>query len=1379
MDQDTKIIKIILDANQATQARKKYEEQQIKAHQNYLDALRRGDQEGMRRAKAEEARAKQALDRMMSRTQIIDRALRNLDKATPKELKKVIKEINDALNSGNVERNSQEWQELTAKLRDARQELRQINNESRAAAETLPSEKNAWARFGQRWVGITSIISNATNAITGAFNSMNRYVTQYAEMAEHMAGVSKYTGMTAKEVDELNEAFRQMDTRTSREALNDLAADAGRLGIQGKQQVLDFVEAADILNVALGEDLGEGAVKNIGKLAQLFGDADRMGLKQAMLATGSVINELAQSSSADEGYIMDFTARLAGMARQAGMTQAQVMGLASVMDQAMVNAEEGSTALSRLIQVLYKEPARLAAAVGLDVQQFTALVKQDANAALLEFARAAEQLGGMDRLAPILGDLQLTGAGVTKVITSLANNIQRVKTTQEQATRAFSEATSVQREFDAANNTLQARLEKNQARLREVALTLGKELLPIVDTGTRGLTAFLQGLTATATWLKNNWKALVALSSAIGLYEIAVHYATIKETLHTKAITAKNLAMATGSRVIANLRAAQIKLNAAMRAHPYAAIVTAVMAICAGIALWLNRTRELTQAQREQQAIDKDNIELQQAGAKATAATENRIRLLTAIVHDNTRSLSERRSAIQALRRLSPDYRAEISAEGKVTNENTKALKDYIEQLRRAAIEKAAIAKTESLTGSLLEYEESKGRRRNAVSIRRKRLQDLLTQINPALIGKDLSEVYDVAFAEVQKRLPNTAQGYRYVDYKGYDKVLTYIKQIREAEGWVDDINGKITTTQKRIAAVTATAKKMGATFTQAISGDTGEAPGKGNTPTAPTPTQGKDTDPAEALKKQTRIARLQLDIQREQGILSLSDYNEKAYNLQRTHLRTLRELYKEGTEERLEADKELATLERRHREEQNAWSIRDTDRQEKEEAENIRQNYLHGLISHEQYERAKTETTLRYIAKRISLQREAGNEEEANRLQATYDELSQQDQLKRQEDFWQKVETLQREHLKKSAEEQMQTELDLAQQMHTMGLLSEEQYQQALASIRKKYARGGEGSDTAIGGSADPISSSLVNTFRVFDQLDQRVRDGQATWQDYAAAGVASLQVVTATLQSATALVQANMQVETAAVNQRYDREIQRVGANTRQGKKLEEKRQRELAAVKTKYNKKQMAMEMAQAVSMTAIAAINAYASASKVNFILGPIAAAAALAAGAIQIAAIKKQHEAQEQGYYSGGFTGGRDYRRKAGIVHEGEFVANHQAVANPAVLPLLQLIDHAQRTNRIASLTAEDVSQAIAAPARTAAHAEQTTQAARTIAGAATTGAGAVVKVVSEPQTEQLEVLNRLSEQLDKGVTAVVAIDGPQGFDQQWTRYNRLRGRKQS
>ncbi|MGM9693083.1 MAG: phage tail tape measure protein [Alloprevotella sp.] len=113
--------------------------------------------------------------------------------------------------------------------------------------------------------------------------------------------VTKYTGIAAKDVEELNEEFKKMDTKTSREALNDLAADAGRLGLKGKKDVLDFVQAADQINTALGEDLGEGAVKNIGKLANIFGDDQRLGLKQAMLSTASAINELAQRGRTEFG----------------------------------------------------------------------------------------------------------------------------------------------------------------------------------------------------------------------------------------------------------------------------------------------------------------------------------------------------------------------------------------------------------------------------------------------------------------------------------------------------------------------------------------------------------------------------------------------------------------------------------------------------------------------------------------------------------------------------------------------------------------------------------------------------------------------------------------------------------------------------------------------------------------------------------------------------------------------------------------------------------------------------------------------------------------------------------------------------------------------
>lgn len=724
--QDIKTVKLVINSDQAQQKLDDINKKLETARQKRAEAFERGDAKALQTYTREVKNLERQAKRMQSRAQTVEKVLKNLDKATPKELKETIKEINKELESGNVERGSDQWKTLTRALTEARTELNKISEETKAAEIGLD-------KWGNKWVGFSTIITYAKDTLNNALNTMQGYVEEFAEMDEHLANVTKYTGMSREEVEELNEAFKRMDTRTSRAALNDLAADAGRLGIQSKQQVLDFVDAANVLNVALGEDLGEGAVKNIGKLAQLFGDSERMGLKQAMLATGSTINELAQSSSANEGYIMDFTARLSGMARQAGMTQAQVMGLASVMDQSMVNAEEGSTALNRLIQELYTKPAEMAKAVGLDVKKFTTLVKQDANAALLEFASAAQKLGGMDALAPRMAELQLTGVGVTKVITSLANNLELVRSTQLQATEAFSQADSVQKEYDKANNTTQAQLEKSKQKLADLRTELGEKLMPVFTTATNGLTAFLQALMAVGTFAAQNIESIGMLTLSVLSYTASIKICTAIETTKNIAVSMFSRAAATvraaglmltasyakltGNAVL--LRAAQMKLNATMLANPYAAVLAAVVAVIGAVYLLASRTKELTREQRLQKEIQADSLELEKQGAEATAKTQNKIKLLTAIVHDNTRSLAERKKAIHALQQIAPQYQAEINEEGRITRENTKALTDYIEQLKKKAIAQAAIAKTDELTGQLLDLEMSRDRRRNAVSIRK------------------------------------------------------------------------------------------------------------------------------------------------------------------------------------------------------------------------------------------------------------------------------------------------------------------------------------------------------------------------------------------------------------------------------------------------------------------------------------------------------------------------------------------------------------------------------------------------------------------------------------------------------------------------------------
>ena len=167
--------------------------------------------------------------------------------------------------------------------------------------------------------------------------------------------------------------------------------------------------------------------------------------------------------------------------------------------------------------------------------------------------------------------------------------------------------------------------------------------------------------------------------------------------------------------------------------------------------------------------------------------------------------------------------------------------------------------------------------------------------------------------------------------------------------------------------------------------------------------------------------------------------------------------------------------------------------------------------------------------------------------------------------------------------------------------------------------------------------------------------------------------------------------------------------------------------------------------------------------------------AVAAGAIQIATIKKQAEAQSE-YYAGGFTGGNRYKQPAGVVHEGEFVANHQAVQNPAILPVLRLIDAAQRNNTVASLTADDVSRTLGAPAATAAATTATASNTADTAAAAENTAVIAAGLRTDNATAADNgnaTLARLNENLERGIKAVVTIDGNDGVAKNLERFNKL------
>ena len=264
--------------------------------------------------------------------------------------------------------------------------------------------------------------------------------------------------------------------------------------------------------------------------------------------------------------------------------------------------------------------------------------------------------------------------------------------------------------------------------------------------------------------------------------------------------------------------------------------------------------------------------------------------------------------------------------------------------------------------------------------------------------------------------------------------------------------------------------------------------------------------------------------------------------------------------------------------------------------------------------------------------------------------------------------------------------------------------------------------------------------------------------------------------LSASSNLIQANADLETAKIEAEYEKRIDAAGRNHRRVEKLEKERDKKIAAEKTKANEKAMKIQIAQAVAQTAQAAINAYSSASAIpvaGWVLGPIAAAAALAAGAIQVAAIKKQQQAQAAGYASGGFTPSGRWDEPQGIVHSDEFVANRFATGNAEIRPALNLIDRAQRNNTVGSLTADDVTASLYS--RTSPDVVKAVNAQTPAAGATPQAAdnAAAQEATAAAVSKTADVLRRLSDQLDEGITAIASIDGRNGIDRQQKKYNQL------
>lgn len=595
----------------------------------------------------------QEYDNLYEEIGLTNLSLRDLGKRQ-KDLNAILRQLNP--NTELYKQYSEQLKEVNNRIK----ELRGTANETRFSLSKLTDGFN---KYG-------AIAASAIAGLTGITLTMRSCVNEFAEMEEAQSQVIKYTGLTKDEVKELNEEFKQMDTRTARTRLNELAGDAGKLGISTKEGVKEFVEAADMINVALGEDLGKEAITQIGKLADMFGTDDRS-LKENMLAVGSAVNSVAQNSSAAEPYLVEFTARMGGVGKQANMAITDIMGFASALDQNMLRSEMASTALSGLILKLYQEPSKYAQLAGLQVEEFTKLMSEDVNEAVLTFLEALNRMGGMDKMAPVLDKMSLSGAEAASVISALAGNVEKVRKEQLGANQAFIEGTSVVNEFTVQNSTVQAELDKAKKRFADIRVELGEQLLPVMKymVSTGSLT--VKGLSAVVSVLMENKRVIVTVTSAIAAYVLVVNGATLAKKAYTVATKAATMAT--------NL------FSKATKASPWGLVISGATAAITYFSMFRDETDKTTESQKKLN----DALQLNADEMNSLRSVQDRAKNMDTL---NKRQLSQLREDAQSEVQIIEDkLSAETIAYRKYYAEQKKIIESRsdINQAQKAALIRA------------------------------------------------------------------------------------------------------------------------------------------------------------------------------------------------------------------------------------------------------------------------------------------------------------------------------------------------------------------------------------------------------------------------------------------------------------------------------------------------------------------------------------------------------------------------------------------------------------------------------------------------------------------------------------------------------------------
>lgn len=583
---------------------------------------------------------------------------------------------------------------LNSILSEHRQKTQELSKEYRSLTQRAKDGFASISSWFNRNLAVTGTI---IASITGASLAFRKLAEDVAKMDDVYSDVMKTTGMTRSEVVTLNNEFKKIDTRTSREELNKIAEAGGRIGI-AKENILEFTRSIDIANVALGDSFTGGVEEistNLGKLKTLFQETKEMEVEKAYLSIGSAINELGANGAASEPNIANFALRVGSLPDALKPSIAETLALGAAFEESGIEAEISSRAYNIFLKQAATETEKFAKVMRLPVDEVENLINTDPLEFFLQFAKG---MRGMDatQTAKTLEYLGVNADGANKAIGAAANNTERFRELLDLSNTSFEEGTSVVNEFNIKNNNLAAELAKARKSFQETAIELGEKLNPILLKSTKGTTYLIKAMIELPKWLKENKGLIVTLALVMGVYTASINHARIALFLKNAQLKLTNFFLVTNRAVLLAASAAQalftgrlfearvalVMLGKTLSVNPYVLLGTAIAAVTVGVYKLVSGFNRLDE---QAKAITKVNKQV----AEDTAKERSELDLLLMTARNENLSKETRLKAIEKINAISPKHLGFLSLETINTNAARIAIESYTKALMENAKQKA------------------------------------------------------------------------------------------------------------------------------------------------------------------------------------------------------------------------------------------------------------------------------------------------------------------------------------------------------------------------------------------------------------------------------------------------------------------------------------------------------------------------------------------------------------------------------------------------------------------------------------------------------------------------------------------------------------------